>query len=61
MFIPIIAISVVGEARAGALIARFQQPDALATTFWIAAIMIIGQALLFAWALVRFKRGRLIL
>lgn len=61
MFIPVIAISLLGEGRVTTIIDTLRRPGANAFTFWIAAIMIAVQGLLFGWALLRFKRGRLIL
>ena len=61
MFIPIIAISVLGEERIGALIARLREPGDVMFSFYLAGGMLAVQVVLFAWALARFKRGRLIL
>jgi ABC-2 type transport system permease protein len=61
MFIPVIAISVLGEERVTTIIEALRRPNATALTFWVAFLMIGAQALLFGWALLRFKRGRLIL
>jgi ABC-2 type transport system permease protein len=61
VFIPVIAISLLGEARVTLIIDALRRPGATAFTLWLAALLIGAQALLFGWALIRFRRGRLIL
>ena len=61
MFIPIIAISIAGEERIGALIEGMREPGDTAFSVYVAVTMIGIQLLLFWWAILRFKRGRLIL
>ena len=61
MFVPIIGLLIVGEANAGLYFEKLRALDWRLATLLGAAAMLVVQATLFAFALARFKRSKLIL
>jgi ABC-2 type transport system permease protein len=61
MFVPIIAGTAIGAARLEGVLMRLKDLHELAVVATGALVMLLAQLILFWWALVRFKRGRLIL